>query len=53
MAPLMMFDHLKAKIRKADQDGLRSLTKKWLKLYFFDQSKSYVTFLANQTGENI
>ena len=25
---LKMFDHLKAKIRKADQDGLRSLTKK-------------------------
>ena len=29
MAPILkMFDHLKAKIRKADQDGLRSLTKK-------------------------
>ena len=25
---LKMLDHLKAKIRKADQDGLRSLTKK-------------------------
>ena len=24
MAPLMMFDHLKAKIRKAVQDGLRT-----------------------------
>ncbi len=29
MEPIIkMFDHLKAKIRKADQGGLRSLTKK-------------------------
>ena len=29
MEPIIkMFDHLKAKIRKADQHGLRSLTKK-------------------------
>ena len=29
MEPIIkMFDHLKVKIRKADQDGLRSLTKK-------------------------
>ena len=28
MAPIIkMFDHLKAKIKKADQHGLRSLTK--------------------------
>ena len=48
MEPILkMFDHLKAKIRKADQDGLRSLTKKYLKLYYFDKSKSYVTFYAN------
>ena len=41
-------------IRKADQDGKRSFNKKKkITLHYFDKSKSYVTFYANQTGGNM
>ena len=53
LGSVKMFDHLKGKIMKADQHGLRSLTKKYFFFVFFHQSKSYVTFLSKLNRWNL